>query len=917
VTRAIRLVDGALEGGVLALLLFAPLPYGSIQPWAQVVIEGAVVLLLALAVARAAMLGEAEVRLTPLIWPALAMAGLIGWQLVSPGGSVSPSATWESARLFGAYLGLLTFVNPNHQALYFSLALFLALGLLLRPSVRGPRPGDRRGPASPRTLLETLPARVLLGGAVLVLALALALTLSRAGIVSAAAGLLAMLAVAVSSRARGRAVLPILAVVFGIAVYVGWVGLGSMAERFAEIVREPGSELRWKIWQATLSVVADAPLAGVGLGAYADGVSLYRPAEVPGEKIIDYAHNDFLQLLAETGLLGLMIALWALVALLTFTVRRWRARRNPLVRALVLGGVGAVVAAMVHSIVDFGLHMPANAVMLVFVAGFLPIVVTLHHNGVGERVGLASWSRRLTPPVRTASVAAAVLGTAVAAVLLVPAGVAGWHRASAAGALRDVRQAVGTPTREELSRVRADLRAAVAWDPSSPVAWSDLAETSARLAGHAWTYGLTPTGGRIADSSVAARLRIAQPLLAEAHDAYRASLQLRQRSSYVHERLGWFLKSMEGVRLAVQREAGQSLVEPRLAALLASDRSLLPEALGHLREAVRWDPQNAYYHRSLGVFALAVGEEVSGRGLAGTALRQSLTLRPDFLREVLGELLARRVDDAFLLAAMPQKFDVALDFARELEGRGRPRAAAAAFEEAVRLASTPSQDVSARLAYGRALLDRKEPSAALEQTQRALVLAPKDPEVFALLSRIYVRTSQGAEAEMALAAAVELAQSGPTRRQNRLRGELAALLVGRGQWERAAMLWREVLRERPNDAWAHLELGRLLEQRGEAAAALHEYRTASAVGGDDGSLYWAVARQLRGSGYLREAVTSYETARRLWPAHSGLRTELADLYARMGLKDLAIGEYRQVLRGEPDHAAARRGLAGVQGGAGS
>jgi tetratricopeptide (TPR) repeat protein len=751
----------------------------------------------------------------------------------------------------------------------------------------------------------------------LVLALALALTLSRAGIVAAAAGLLAMLALALSSRARGRVVLPILVVVFGITVYAGWVGLGSVAERFAAVVREPASDLRWSMWQATLRLAADAPVAGVGLGAYADAVSPYRPAEVPGEKIIDYAHNDFLQLLAETGLVGLIIALWALVALLTFTVRRWRARRDPLVRGLVLGGIGAVVAAMVHSIVDFGLHLPANAVTLVVVAAVLPLVVTLHHDGVGERVGLASWSRRLTPRARTASVAAALLGVVVAGAVLLPAGVGGWYRVGAARALRDVRQAAGMPMRGELVRIQGDLRTALDWDPSSPMAWSDLAETSARLAGLAWSYGLAPTGERIADPSVAARLRVAQPLLAEAYDAYRASLRLRPRSSFAHERFGWLLNAMETVRLAVRREAAQGQVEPRLAALLGSDRSLLPEALAHLREAVRWDPRNAYYHRSLGMFALGAAREVEGRELAAAALREALTLRPDFLGEVVDELQARRVDATFLLAAMPRESTVALDLARTLEERGQPRAASAAFEEAVRLAATPVQEMDARLAYGRALLERKEPTAALEQARHALVLAPKEPQVFELLAKVHARTGQGVEAEAALTTAVALAESGPARERNRLRGELAALLVERAQPERAAMLWRQVLREQPNDGWAHLELGRLLEQRGDAAGALHEYRTASAVGGEDWGLHRAVARQFRDGGHLHEALASYEAARRLWPAHGGLGTELADLYARIGLRDLAIGEYRRVLRAEPDHAGARRGLAGAQHGAGS
>lgn len=967
-TRAVRLLDGILEGGVLALLLFAPVPYGSVQPWAQLVIAGGVALLVALVIVRAALSGRAAVHGTPLAWPAAAMAGLVGWQLLSAGASVNPPATWESARLYAAYLGLLlvlsvlpltrarvarlmvvlvgwamvlagvgfarrlglpvpgsadldastrltsTFVNPNHQALFFALALFVAVGLLLRPAARrsrdagGTRPGPSRGPAA------SLGARVLLAGGSLVLALALVLTLSRGGIVGAAAGFLAMLALALGSRARSRAVLPILAVVFGVTVYAGWVGLEAVAERFAVTVREPESDLRWRVWQATLGVVGDAPVAGVGLGAFQDGFSPHRPAEVPAENMVDYAHNDFLQLLAETGIVGLLIALWALAALLTFTVRRWGDRRDPFVRGLVLGGLGAVVAAMVHSLVDFGLHMPANALVLVVLAALLPLVVTLHHDGTRERVGLARWSVPLSARGRALGAAAAALLLAVAATLLVPPGMAEWHRARAAGIIRGARQAGGVPTQGDLVGARDELRRAVGWYRWSPAGWAELGEVSAQLAGRAWTYGLAPTGQRAAGPGVAARFRAAEPLLAEAYDAYRTALRLRPRAGELHERLGRFLGGMEGIRLALRRDGVEGPIDARLASLLGSDRGALPDALAHFQEAVRWDPQNALYHRSLGLVALGGGDPGNGQDVAGAALRRALTLRPDLLPGVLDELLARRVDDRVLLSAVPRTFEVVLELARELDGRGKPRAAVAAFAEAIELAATPAEEVQARLAHARALLERQDPSGALEQARHALVLAPREAEVFAVLATIHARANRGAEAETALATAVALAESGPAPRRNRFRGELAALFVQRGQWDRASALWRQVLREAPNDAWAHLELGRVLEQRGDAAGALHEFRTASAVGGDDGSLHWAVARALRDGGYLREAVGSYETARRLQPAEGDLGVELGDLYLRIGLEEQAIDQYRAVLGREPHHAGARRGLASTKAG---
>ena len=76
-----------------------------------------------------------------------------------------------------------------------------------------------------------------------------------------------------------------------------------------------------------------------------------------------------------------------------------------------------------------------------------------------------------------------------------------------------------------------------------------------------------------------------------------------------------------------------------------------------------------------------------------------------------------------------------------------------------------------------------------------------------------------------------------------------------------------------------------------------------------------IARALRDAGYLREAVASYETAQRINPTDADLGAELGDLYARIGLGQRAIEQYRLVLQREPDHLGARRGLANVRAGA--
>ena len=98
-----RVLDFGVEAGIIAVLLLSPLPFGSVRPWAQASLEILVAVTAAMWVTRMLVAGRVAVRITPLLWPGLAMLALIGVQVVIPGRSVSPYATWES---FPALRGL-------------------------------------------------------------------------------------------------------------------------------------------------------------------------------------------------------------------------------------------------------------------------------------------------------------------------------------------------------------------------------------------------------------------------------------------------------------------------------------------------------------------------------------------------------------------------------------------------------------------------------------------------------------------------------------------------------------------------------------------------------------------------------------------------------------------------------------------
>jgi tetratricopeptide (TPR) repeat protein/O-antigen ligase len=960
VTRTTRLLDGLIEGGAIAVLALSPLPLGSVLPWAQAVIESMVAMLCALSVARMLSQRELTVRRNPVLWPGLAMAVLLGIQVIRPEGSVSPYATVQSVRLYVAYLAMLlvlsnhlvtrariervvwilvvcgvvyatlglvtqasgshrilwfpkkyyldrltsTFVNPNHQALYLLVPLFLAMGLLLRPRLG--RRGPVRPAGDPPSSSTALALKVLLVGAAAVMGAALLLTQSRGGMFSALTGLIVVLALSLYGRTSKRVPLILGLGIALFVIYASTFGLDLVVERLAIAIREPFSDLRWTTWSGTLAVAKEAPFLGVGLGAFEDAFRAHQPLAIWSGYLVDYAHNDYLQLLAETGLAGAVILAWALVAFVVFVLGRWATRQDPFVRGLVTGGLGALAAILAHSATDFGLHMPANALQLAVLGAVLPAVVTLRMHRTGYRVDLPEWRVPLSS-MTSRMVATAVLLVCVVAIgVPVPRALAARYRAA------DV-ESPASATQGELARAYDDLRVAARLDPRNPELEATLATVSEELARRAWSYGVTPDGHRVPSSTPLERLRASQDLWDTAYTAYEEGLRARPRAALFRERFGWFLGGLERVR---QNLRGQSLDEPippRIAQILKSDASLVPLAFDQFRQATEWDPNNAQRHRNLALFVLGQrGEVPNAEQIIASGFRRALTLDRSMLGETLDRLLGRPSADLDLLwASVPPQVPVTMDLAWELDRRGRRTAATMAFEKALAIAADPEQQMEARLSYGRLLLRRNDVAGAVAQLRQALVLTPRNPDVFAALGEAYEAAQSWTDAEGAFASAVSLAQNLAPQQVNAHRGRLAGFLGRRGDLNRALVLREQIARDAPADPWHQFELGKLLEQRGEWRAAYPKYQEAERLGAQDWSLNAWVARAYARHGLLREATIAYEKAVGLAPRQADIRVELGEVYARIGRPEQAVREFRQVLLTQPNHEAARRGLTSV------
>ena len=164
-----------------------------------------------------------------------------------------------------------------------------------------------------------------------------------------------------------------------------WVGVGMVAalvlagfvflpperliQRFAEFVSTDGltSEGRTDLWVEAIPLIRAYPLFGCGLGGYETAFSRFK---ISGVLVTDdFVHNDYLQLLAELGLLGFVIG-----AALAFSVVRMALRgavksSDPEARYFAVACLGALSTIVLHSLADFNLYIPANAMLLAWIAG--------------------------------------------------------------------------------------------------------------------------------------------------------------------------------------------------------------------------------------------------------------------------------------------------------------------------------------------------------------------------------------------------------------------------------------------------------------------------------------------------------------------------------------------------------------------
>lgn len=406
--RVPRLSNSVLLAAAGLVLLAAPLAFGAVEPWSIFALEACAMLLVMAWGARQWLLHQLEVAPNPLYQPMAAFFCLALLQWIT-GATSYRYLTYTHLLLYAAY-GMLVFVITQcfrrssqfdwvaktvtgYGALIASFAILQGIApngkiFWIFPAQQG---GAIYGPyvnhnhySGLMEMLTPFPLvlaatrftdgnrKLFVTAVAALMAGSVFLSGSRGGMFAFLAQVI-VLALLILRARKGDWRQPIVLCAFLILVigFLVWLGGNQLTHRLASIHTETQAEIsggtRLTIDKDCLRMFLRRPIAGWGLGTFATVYPGFR--SFYSTFFVNQAHNDYLQLLVETGILGFGIAVWFLIQLFRRAFTKLKDWTEHSTGALTVAALLGCIGILVHSFFDFNLQIPANAALFYVLCG--------------------------------------------------------------------------------------------------------------------------------------------------------------------------------------------------------------------------------------------------------------------------------------------------------------------------------------------------------------------------------------------------------------------------------------------------------------------------------------------------------------------------------------------------------------------
>lgn len=392
----------AILYSLVGLLLLAPLAFGAVEVWATAILEIGAAILISIWALRQIKTGAMILSGNPVFAPMLAFGALVLLQLVS-GTSAYSHATSSTLMLYAAYacacfvitqtltrtthiryiatvltaFGTCTALFAVLQSLSSNGKIYWLRTLRFGGWIYGPYVNHNHY-AGLMEMLAPIPLvfafskyaharkRWIAAAAAAFMGATIFLSGSRGGMAAYALQIAIFFWFLFRERTRNGVALVLGAFLLVALVSVAWIGGSEVTDRISSVASsnkqaEIGSDIRFAIDRDSLHMFAKHPVLGSGLGTFADVYPQFRSFYT--NQLVNRAHDDYLELLTDTGLLGFAIGIWFLVATLRPAVRKARNWSGDVNGAVALAALLGISGILVHSFVDFNLQIPANAML--------------------------------------------------------------------------------------------------------------------------------------------------------------------------------------------------------------------------------------------------------------------------------------------------------------------------------------------------------------------------------------------------------------------------------------------------------------------------------------------------------------------------------------------------------------------------